>query len=109
MDADSGPEIFSEISSRTGAFKAERGRVSEADTRVKVVDRILTDVLQWPEDCLIREDHVESGFIDYTLRVQGTSLLTLSKTTRVTNLRTPPLTVERMLRACGIYVWSCAS
>jgi hypothetical protein len=71
MDADSGLQSLSEISSRIGAFKAERGRVSEADTRVKVIDRILTDVLQWPEDCLSREDHVESGFIDYTLRVQG--------------------------------------
>lgn len=70
-DADSGLDIISDISSSMGAFKSERGSVSEADTRAKIIDRVLKEVLQWPEECLSREDHVESGFTDYTLRVHG--------------------------------------
>jgi hypothetical protein len=71
IDADSGLQALKEISAQVTAFKAERGKVSEADTRVKIIDRVLTDVLQWPEDHLSREDHVHSGFIDYTLRIEG--------------------------------------
>jgi hypothetical protein len=71
MDSESGFAVLSEISKAFAAFKAERGRVSEADTRVKIIDRILTEVLMWPEECISREGHVHSGFIDYTLSVQG--------------------------------------
>jgi hypothetical protein len=52
-------------------FIRTRGGASETDTRVKVIDRILTEVLGWPEGDLSREDHVESGFIDYTLSLHG--------------------------------------
>jgi hypothetical protein len=46
-------------------FIRTRGGASQTDTRVKMIDRILTEVLGWPEGDLSREDHVESGFIDY--------------------------------------------
>jgi hypothetical protein len=49
------------------AFVAEKGAASEADTRVKLIDRILVQVCGWPEESLTREQHVESGFIDYVL------------------------------------------
>lgn len=71
MDSDSGLATLTDVATRFASFKAERGGVSEADTRVKIIDRILTEVLQWPEDSISREDHVESGYIDYALRVQG--------------------------------------
>src|SRR5437879_1342756 len=52
-------------------FVASRGSVSEADTRVKLIDRVLVQVCGWPEDAIAREQHVESGFVDYSLSVQG--------------------------------------
>ena len=68
---DAGVDALRKLSEEFVAFRDERGRVSETDTRAKVIDRILKDVLQWPEDALSRESHVHSGFIDYTLRAQN--------------------------------------
>ncbi len=48
------------------AFCAGLGVLSEADTRAKVIDRILVDVLGWPEAEITREDHVHAGFLDYS-------------------------------------------
>ena len=64
-------DALREISAAFSSFTAERGRVSETDTRVKVIDRILTDVLGWPEGAISREDHIGSGYVDYILRLQG--------------------------------------
>ena len=68
---DAGINALRELSAEFAAFRVARGRVSETDTRAKVIDRILKEVLQWPEDALSREDHVHSGFVDYTLRAQN--------------------------------------
>jgi len=45
------------------------GNVSEADTRAKVIDAILKDVCGWPETAIRREEHTDSGFMDYCLSV----------------------------------------
>lgn len=65
-----GIDVLKELAIDFAGFRDGRGRVSEADTRAKVIDRILKEVLQWPEHAMSREDHVHSGFIDYTLRVR---------------------------------------
>jgi hypothetical protein len=44
---------------------------SEADTRCKLIDRILISCLGWQEDDISREDHVQSGFIDYKMSISG--------------------------------------
>ncbi len=59
------------ICAEFSSFVAAKGYVSEADTRAKIIDRILREVLLWPEGALSREDHVERGFIDYTLQARG--------------------------------------
>ena len=69
-DPDTGLEALRTISAEFHAFKTARGHVSESDTRAKLIDRVLSDVLQWPEASVSREDHVESGFIDYTLSLR---------------------------------------
>ena len=51
-------------------FVDGRGTVSEADTRVKLIDKVLVQVCGWPEDAIAREEHVDSGFIDYSLSIQ---------------------------------------
>ena len=59
--------IIDEFSS----FVANRGRTSESDTRVKLIDRVLKEVCLWPESNLSREDHVDSGYTDYQLRIRN--------------------------------------
>jgi hypothetical protein len=70
-DPDAGILALRQILQDFEDFCVSRGGASEADTRVKVIDRVLTDVLGWPESAIDREGHVESGFIDYTLTVQN--------------------------------------
>ena len=43
---------------------------NESDTRAKIIDTILRDVLGWPEtdDRVRREEHVHHGYLDYYLR-----------------------------------------
>jgi hypothetical protein len=45
-----------------------RGALTEADTRAKIIDRILLRVLGWQEQSFTREERTESGFVDYVLR-----------------------------------------
>src|SRR5262245_6253205 len=70
-DPDAALAALNAITTQFARFIRTRGGASEADTRVKMIDRILTDVLGWPESDLSREDHVKSGFIDYTLRLHA--------------------------------------
>jgi hypothetical protein len=67
MDPDSGFEALQEILNEFAAFVMGQGAVSEADTRAKLIDKVLTTVLGWPESALSREEQVESGRIDYSL------------------------------------------
>lgn len=45
--------------------------ITEADTRINIIDRILKEVLFWPDAEVRREAHSENGFIDYILHVNG--------------------------------------
>jgi len=58
-------------------FCESRGNVSEADTRAKIIDKILTDVLSWPEQAIQRERRVHEGYLDYELEVNRKSLITV--------------------------------
>lgn len=64
-------DVLKAIINEFRTFFASRGSVSEADARVKLIDRILVDVCGWPEGAITREEHVDSGFIDYSLAVQA--------------------------------------
>jgi hypothetical protein len=48
---------------------------SEQDTRLKVVNRILIEVLEWPFDNVVTEEQSGSGFLDYKLSVGGAARL----------------------------------
>lgn len=65
--ADQGLSVLSEIYSTFGNFCQKRGQVTEADTRAKVIDRILKEALGWPEDAFAREVPVHHGYLDYLL------------------------------------------
>jgi hypothetical protein len=44
-------------------------RPNEADTRLKVLDRILFEVLEWKRDAVFAEPPTDSGYIDYLLTI----------------------------------------
>lgn len=48
---------------------------TEADTRLKVIDRVLDEVLRWPLRETLAEPETASGFIDYSCTVEGRSRL----------------------------------
>jgi len=59
------------IAAEFSEFCEAHGAASEADTRAKVIDRILTEVCGWPEGAISREDHVHVGYIDYALALRS--------------------------------------
>ncbi len=44
---------------------------TEADTRLKIIDRILVEALHWPRGDISAESASEGGFADYACHVQG--------------------------------------
>src|SRR5712671_1835180 len=72
---DAALEALREIIAAFTAFCDAHGAVSEADTRVKVIDRILKEVCLWPEADITREEHVERGYIDYCLQLNNKTLV----------------------------------
>ena len=53
--------------------------LSESDTRSKIIDRILIDVLGWEEKDIMREGHIDSGFFDYKINIPGFHLIIEAK------------------------------
>ena len=53
-----------------------KGNISEADTRAKIIDKVLT-LLGWPEQAIQRERHAHEGYSDYELEVHNKPLITL--------------------------------
>ncbi|MDP2158683.1 MAG: hypothetical protein Q8K68_13360, partial [Nitrospirota bacterium] len=68
LEADEALKNISSIYTEFGNFCQKRGQVNEADTRVKIIDRILKEGLGWPEDAFNREVPAHAGFIDYLLQ-----------------------------------------
>ena len=69
-DPDAALEALRAIAQEFASFIEGKGSVSEADTRVKLIDRVLVQVLEWPEAAITRESHVDRGYIDYSLQLQ---------------------------------------
>jgi len=72
---DEGLSALKSISNKYANFCNKHGEVSEADTRVNLIDKILVDVLGWPESAIKREKHVHAGYIDYELIVREKPLV----------------------------------
>src|ERR1035441_1548350 len=67
---DTARETLKRIAQEFSSFMAATGGANEADTRVNLIDKILTQVCFWPEAAIKREQHVDRGYIDYSLLVQ---------------------------------------
>ena len=48
--------------------------LSEADTRCKIIDPLFTECLNWDEEDIIREEHSNSGFVDYIFKINDRPL-----------------------------------
>ncbi|MFJ9559843.1 AAA family ATPase [Streptomyces fuscichromogenes] len=62
-------EIKAEIASYADTVE------TEADTRLKVIDRVITEVLLWPYREILAEPAVSTGFVDYSCTVNDRSRL----------------------------------
>lgn len=71
VTADDGLAALRDVIGAFGAFCGKKGAVNEADTRAQVIDRVLQEVCGWPRSEISREEHVERGFIDYSLTVRN--------------------------------------
>lgn len=69
-DPDVAFEALRKIAQDFATFLVGKGSVSEADTRANLIDKVLTQVLGWPEAAIAREEHVHVGYIDYSLQIQ---------------------------------------
>jgi hypothetical protein len=61
-------EKFKLIYAENSAIAKTRGRITEADTRANILDRILHEVLEWPRSEVDREPHVNQGYIDFLVK-----------------------------------------
>jgi hypothetical protein len=82
------------------AFVSTEGEVSEADTRAKVIDKVLVQVCGWPEDSIKREEHVEGGLIDYSLFLQKRRYLAVEAKKEGISFKFPT-TSSKSLKLCG--------
>lgn len=82
MDIDEAKEMFEVFRSDLDQWTASY--LSETDTRCKIIDFILKDVLGWPEHSIEREPHVAetNGFIDYLLYTTHPYFIIEAKKTR---------------------------
>lgn len=59
------------LAARTLATQYSMRDLNEADTRAKVIDVVLEDVLDWPKSSIGRETTVYPGYADYVLSTAG--------------------------------------
>lgn len=97
--------VFKEIIDDFKDFCTHHGKVSEADTRVKLIDRILKEALNWPEPLLSRENHTEgikAGYTDYQLRIKGTPYIVVEAKREGIDFILPTASGRRHLKISGI-------
>ncbi len=58
-------EKFKAIYNDFGNVAVNRGRITEADTRANLLDRLIHEVLEWPREAVSRERYSKAGFLDY--------------------------------------------
>src|SRR5437879_5049204 len=50
---------------------------TESDTRLKIIDRVLIEVLGWTHESIKTSEQAGTGFTDYVLRIGSSSRLVL--------------------------------
>jgi hypothetical protein len=102
--ADKSMEQLEAIIAEFNAFLSTKGKASESDTRVKVVERILKEVCQWPETQLSREDKVNSGYTDYQLKVRNAPTVAVEAKREGLAFTLPSTATMKSLKLNGVLV-----
>lgn len=81
---------------------AEWPKLTEADTRSKIVDPIFTKCLNWSEENITREETINKGFVDYTFASEnGVKFIVEAKKTGI-SFNLPEDTSKRYYLLDGI-------
>ncbi len=86
-------------------FLNNHGEASETDTRIKLIGRILKEVLGWAEASISREDYTEgdkAGFTDYILTVRSKPSLLVEAKRSTIEFSVPPKPHHRRLKLSTI-------
>jgi predicted type IV restriction endonuclease len=70
---DAAHQVFKKLSAEVSQYI--HVLTTEADVRLKVIDRMFTEVLGWPYGDILAEPATPSGFADYAFRHEGRSRL----------------------------------
>lgn len=109
--ADAVFEKFRSLVEQSAILKAGDPKMTEADTRSKLIDPVFRDVLGWSETEIRREKTSNSGYVDYVFGVDTTYLLVEAKRTnprfklnvtskaRKLNLSGPHLLKQKKMKA----------
>ncbi|RZK25735.1 MAG: hypothetical protein EOO43_04735 [Flavobacterium sp.] len=76
-DINSALQSFETFKERFSEY--QKDDLTEADTRSKIIDYLLFEVLGWDERDIIREGHVISGYFDYRISIPGVHFLVEAK------------------------------
>lgn len=99
--ADEALERLREIRAEFSAFCEANGAVTEADTRAKLINKILVEVCGWPEGDLTREQHVRRGYMDYCLKVLERPFITVEAKREGVPFVFPTGSANKWLRLSG--------
>jgi hypothetical protein len=77
-------------------------KLSEADTRSKMIDPLLIECLGWEEKDLTREEHVTEGFVDYTIGSNGVNFLIIEAKKNGVGFELPKEISERRYKINGV-------
>lgn len=69
LSIDEAHDAFIKLKSEFDKFISED--ISESDTRSKLIDNVLFNILGWNESDVIREGKVDSGYFDYKVSISG--------------------------------------
>jgi hypothetical protein len=81
-DADRAYLQFKKILEQQKLFRDSDPKLSEADTRAKLIDPLFREVLGWAESEITREQPVDTGYSDYILGSDVAHLLLEAKRTK---------------------------
>ncbi|TNP01440.1 P-loop NTPase fold protein [Bacillus pacificus] len=63
--------------------KFQETELKETDARCKIIDPLLIDVFGWNEQCIIREEKIPAGFMDYHCQSEKNEFVLEAKSTKI--------------------------
>lgn len=99
MHPDEALQNFAEI---VLSYEDKLFSLNEAETRAKIIDRVLRECLGWTEECLRREDRVDSGYTDYQLLIDGIPRLVIEAKRSGEYFELPKTMNQRAYKISGV-------